>query len=220
MINTPNKQTTYFIVITQAIMVLWSVASSLLHAGPLYAYIITVGSFVVYAIYAFLKKNDLIKKLMIFGFVAGVLELWADHYSVSVIKTLIYPAHEGIIVNSPYYMPFSWAIALAQLGYYALLLTDKKGVWVAAAVITISGGFYIPLYEHLAKDANWWYYQDCKMLFNAPYYIILCEALLSASLPFLTKWIAGKNMGYSLIAGIIQGVWIYLSAVIAYNIVA
>ncbi|MBL6445636.1 hypothetical protein JMN32_04905 [Fulvivirga sp. 29W222] len=213
-----NKKTTWFIVISQAIMVLWSVISSITHAGTSSVYIITLGSFVVYVAYALITKNILLQKLLLFGFVAGVLELFADHYSVSVINTLIYPTGESMIWTSPSYMPISWTIALTQLGYYALLLTRWKGIWVAVVVISLSGGLYIPLYEHLAKNANWWYYENCSMIYSAPYYIITCEALLSAALPFLIQWTQSKKLVFAVIPGAIQGLWILLSAIIAYNI--
>lgn len=213
-----NKKTTWFIVITQTIMVLWSVISSLTHAGTTSVYIITLGSFVVYVAYALYTQNMVLQKLLLFGFVAGVLELLADHYSVTTIGTLVYPPGESMIWTSPSYMPISWTIALTQLGYYALLLTRWKGIWVAAIVISLSGGLYIPLYEHLAKSANWWYYKDCSMIFSAPYYIIICEALLSAALPFLVQWTQSKKLAFAIVPGIIQGLWILLSAIIAYNI--
>ncbi|MEL7004895.1 MAG: hypothetical protein AAFN93_19465 [Bacteroidota bacterium] len=169
-----NKKTTLFIVITQTIMVAWSVGSSVMGSGPTSAYIITIGSFIVYVAYSLITKNQLLIKLLLFGLVAGILELWADHYSVATIKTLIYPPGEDIIVSSPTYMPFSWCIALTQLGYYSLLLVRWKGMGLAMLIMAVSGGFYIPLYEHLAKHADWWYYQNCSMIFNAPYYIIIC----------------------------------------------
>lgn len=213
-----NKKTTLFIVITQSIMVAWSVGSSMLGSGPTSAYIITIGSFIVYTAYAIIAKNPLLQKLILFGLVAGVLELWADHYSVATIKTLIYPPGEDIIVSSPTYMPFSWSIALTQLGYYSLLLVRWKGMGVAMVVMAISGGFYIPLYEHLAKNADWWYYQNCSMIFNAPYYIIICEALVSLALPPLVVWMHRKKLLFSTIPGIIEGLWILVSAIIAYTI--
>ena len=157
-------------------------------------------------------------KLLLFGLVAGILELWADHYSVATIKTLIYPPGEDIIVNSPTYMPFSWAIALTQLGYYSLLLVRWKGMGIAMLIMAVSGGFYIPLYEHLAKNADWWYYQNCSMIFNAPYYIIICEALVSLVLPPLVVWVYRKKLLFSIIPGVIEGLWILLSAIIAYTI--
>lgn len=213
-----NKKTTLFIVITQTIMVAWSVGSSILHSGPTSAYIITIGSFILYAVYALMSKNQLLLKLLLFGFVAGVLELWADHYSVATIKTLIYPPGEDIIVSSPTYMPFSWAIALTQLGYYSLLLVRWKGMGIAMLLMALSGGLYIPLYEHLAKNADWWYYQNCSMIFHAPYYIIICEALVSLALPPLVVWMHRKKVLFSIVPGIIEGLWILVSAMIAYAI--
>ncbi|MEO1052916.1 MAG: hypothetical protein AAFX87_19935 [Bacteroidota bacterium] len=155
-----------------------------------------------------------------FGFIAGVLELWADHYSIATINKLVYPENEAFIWTSPAYMPFSWAVALVQLGYYSLLLIRWKGLGVATVIMTLSGGFYIPLYEHLAKNADWWYYKDTPMIFNAPYYIIICEALLSALLPLMVLWVSRKNLFWSVVPGIIQGVWILLSAIIAFKLVS
>ena len=213
-----NKKTTWFIVITQTFMVIWSVVSSLTQAGPTSVYIITVGSFVLYMGYSWYTKNALLQKLLLFGLVAGILELWADHYSIATIKTLVYPPDELMLWTSPAYMPLSWALALTQLGYYSLLLIRWKGLLIATIVISISGGFYIPLYEHLAKGADWWYYRDCSMLFNAPYYIIICEALLSVALPFLSQWTVKKSLYFAIVTGIIQGIWILISAIIGYNI--
>lgn len=214
-----NKKTTWFILITQTMMVIWSVVSSKTHAGTTSVFMITIGSFVVYLIYALSSKNLLLQKLLLFGLVAGILELWADHYSVATIHTLVYPSGEPMLWTSPLYMPLSWAIALTQLGYYALLIIRWKGIWLAAAIMAISGGLYIPLYENLAKNANWWYYKDCSMLSHAPYYIILCEALLSTALPFLVRWMENRKVAFAIIPGIVQGVWILISAIIAYNII-
>ena len=213
-----NKNTTLFIVITQAIMMVWSIGSSYLHAGTTSAFIVTIGSFVIYLVYAFITKNSLFIKLLLFGFMAGVLELWADHYSVAIISTLIYPAGEPMIISSPLYMPLSWAIALTQLGYYSLLLVRWKNLKVATALMAISGGMYIPMYENLAKNAGWWWYQNCSMLSNAPYYIIICEALLSLTLPFLVYTIAKKDWKWAIILGILEGIWILISAIIAFFI--
>ncbi len=49
----------------------------------------------------------------------------------------------------------------------------------ASIIIGIVGGIIIPIYEHSAKGACWWVYNDWTHEFwNAPYYIILGEALI------------------------------------------
>lgn len=213
-----NKQTTLFVVITQGVMMTWSIASSYLQSGSKSAFIITTSSFIVYVGYALYSRNMLFIKLLLFGLMAGILELWADHYSVTTIKTLVYPSGDPMIISSPLYMPLSWAIALTQLGYYSLLLIRWKNLTVASIIMALSGGMYIPMYENLAKNAGWWYYQSCSMLSNAPYYIIICEILISATLPFLIYLSIKRKWKWAIVLGILEGVWILISAMIAFFI--
>ncbi|MEM8931301.1 MAG: hypothetical protein AAGE94_09010, partial [Acidobacteriota bacterium] len=55
----------------------------------------------------------------------------------------------------------------------------------------------------IAKDANWWFYQDTPMLFNAPYYIIFGEFLVGLPLVWIaiaherrrqTSWAIGTGV--------------------------
>ena len=213
------KDTSNFIFLTQTIMVLGSIASAYFEAGQPAVYWLTVPSYFLYLGYAWFKGNRLLMRLMLFGTIAGLLELWADNYSVSTIGALVYP--DGpLIWSSPLYMPMSWAIALTQLGYMSVLIVRKWGSMVAILLMAVSGALYIPLYEQLAKQAGWWFYHNCSMLLNAPYYIILCEGLIAASLPILViKFVTPKpGVGKAVAFGILEGIWIGLSAVIAYTL--
>jgi hypothetical protein len=214
-----SASTSRFIFITQGIMVLWSAISAWLEAGQLAVYLITVPSFFLYLGYAWVKGNRFLLRLLLFGTIAGIMELWADNYSVQTISALVYPDGPKLW-SSPLYMPLSWAIALTQLGYMSYLAVKKWGTIVAIFAMGISGALYIPLYEHLAKQAGWWFYQNCSMLYNAPYYIILCEGLIAASLPLIVvRFIRPKSDNRSAIAlGVIEGVWIGVSAVLAYTL--
>lgn len=213
-----NKQTTWFVLITQTIMMGWSILASIYHLGSNQAFILTIGGFIVYLGYGLITKNELFNKILLFGLIAGILELLADRYSVVTIGALVYPSGETMLLNSPAYMPFSWAVALTQLGYYSLLLIRWKGMNLATWVMMLSGGMYIPLYEHLAKGADWWYYRDVSMIFNAPYYIIICEALVSLTLPMAMYYVAIRKKWFALILGAIVGFWILVSAMLAYKI--
>lgn len=212
-----NKNLTRVILITQSILVIWSAVSSYTEAGPLYASIVTYGLFGFYVLYALIRKEATLLKLVLFGTMAGILELYTDHYLVDSINSLVYPGKEAMIWSSPAYMPFAWANVLIQLGYYGLLLSEWKGWPVASVILGLAGGMYIPLYEHLAKDAGWWWYNlNTPMVLNAPVYVIICEALISLSLPFLLSRTIEKSTFSSIIYGLICGVWIYLSAVLAF----
>ncbi len=124
-----------------------------------------------------------------------------------------------MIWSSPAYMPFAWSNVILQLSFIGVLLTKKQGLLIASIVLCIAGGMYIPLYEHLAKDAGWWWYNDnTRMLFNAPVYVIVCEALISLSLPVLISYSEHHKLGKTFVLGVIEGIWILLSAIIAFNL--
>jgi hypothetical protein len=59
-----------------------------------------------------------------------------------------------MIVASPAYMPFAWAVILLQMAAVATWLRGRMPVPLAAVVTGLFCGLNIPLYEHLAKDAN------------------------------------------------------------------
>ncbi len=214
-----DKKTTLVILISSGVLIGWSFLSSMLQSGPASASIITYGLYIFYWFYALRYKNPLIQRLLVFGTIAGILELVTDHYLVDTIDSLVYPGNELMVWSSPMYMPFAWSNVLLQLSFVGVLLTKKKGLLVASIVLCIAGGMYIPLYEHLAKDAGWWWYhQNVTMIFNAPLYVIVCEALISLSLPFLIQYAERHSLTKTVYLGIVEGVWILLSAYIAFSI--
>jgi hypothetical protein len=184
------------------------------------ASIITYSLYIFYWLYAWQTKNPLVLRLMIIGTLAGILELFTDHYLVDTIDSLVYPNHELMLWSSPAYMPFAWSNVLLQLSFLGVLLTSRFGLYRATILLCIVGGMYIPMYEHLAKGAEWWWYnQNTPMLFNAPLYVIICEALISLSLPALIYYSEHKKVRKSVLLGVLEGVWIFVSAWLAFNIV-
>ena len=214
-----NKKTTYIILASSGLLIVWSFGSSLLKSGPISASIITYGLYLFYWIYALRFKNPLIQRLLVFGTVAGILELITDHYLVSIIDSLVYPGKELMVWSSPLYMPFAWSNVILQLSFVGVLLTQKKGLLMASIILCIAGGMYIPLYEHLAKDAGWWWYNDnVSMIFNAPVYVIVCEALISLSLPVMIYYSEHNKLRRTVYLGIAEGIWILASAYLAFTI--
>ncbi len=214
-----DKKTTYVILASSGMLIVWSLVSSILESGPLSASIITYGLYFFYWFYALKFKNPLIQRLLVFGTIAGILELVTDHYLVSTIDSLVYPGDELMVWSSPMYMPFAWSNVILQLSFVGVLLTQKKGLLLASIILCIAGGMYIPLYEHLAKDAGWWWYNDnVKMIFNAPVYVIVCEALISLSLPVAIYYSEHNKLQRTVYLGILEGVWILVSAYIAFTI--
>lgn len=155
---------------------------------------------------------------LLFGVVAGFGELVADAWTVGT-GTLVYPPDEPMIWNSPAYMPFAWAIVLAQIGYLSGWLRQRYPLAVATLATAVLAGVNIPLYEHLAKDANWWFYQDVPMLFSAPYYIILAEFLLAIPLALWAYRIARGSKLDCVLFGLAEGVVIFLAAMLSFRLV-
>ena len=214
-----DKRTTILIPVSSGVLLTWSYLCSLNTSGPLYASIITYGLYLFYWVYAIYFKNPLVLRLVIFGTIAGILELITDHYLVDTIDSLVYPGDEMMIWSSPAYMPFAWSNVLLQLSFIGVLLTRKYGLIVASVVLCIAGGMYIPLYEHLAKDAGWWWYHNnTRMILNAPVYVIVCEALISLSLPTLTSYAERKSVLRTALVGVVEGIWIFISAFLAYTV--
>ncbi|WP_436515609.1 DUF6989 domain-containing protein [Ekhidna sp. To15] len=214
-----DKRTTVVILASSGLLIGWSFVSSILASGPVSASIITYGLYLFYWLYAIKFRNPLIQRLLVFGTIAGILELVTDHYLVETIDSLVYPGNELMVWSSPMYMPFAWSNVLLQLSFVGVLLTKKKGLVIASILLCIAGGMYIPLYEHLAKDAGWWWYhQNVRMIFNAPLYVIVCEALISLSLPVLIQYAERHTLTKTVYLGIVEGVWILLSAYIAFTI--
>lgn len=214
-----DKRTTIIILVSSGVLVAWSVFSSFTQSGPITASIITYVLYAFYWFYAIYFNNPLIQRLLIFGTIAGILELATDHYLVSTIDSLVYPGKELMIWSSPFYMPFAWSNVLLQLSFVGVLFSRKMSIGLASIALCIAGGMYIPLYEHLANSAGWWWYNDnVKMVFDAPFYIIVSEALISLSLPFLIKYSEHHTIKKTVYLGIVEGIWILISAIIAYTI--
>ncbi len=213
-----NRKTTFFIVITQIIQLVATFISSIYNLGWISASVISYSLAAIYLIYAIISENIVIRHLVLFSFIVGFLELAADQYSVEITKTLVYPVEPTLWV-SPFYMPFAWVTVFTQMGYYSLMIIRWKGMYTAMIILFIMGGLYIPVYEHLAAGANWWNYQNTPMIYNAPYYVILAEALLCISIPPLIKLSTSRGYGWTIIVAIIQGIIIYLSELLSINII-
>ncbi|HEU5348384.1 MAG TPA: hypothetical protein VFU63_07205, partial [Ktedonobacterales bacterium] len=56
--------------------------------------------------------RPLIARLMVFGLIAGLVELVTDAAGEQVAHSLVYPANEPMIWLSPAYMPVSWMVVL------------------------------------------------------------------------------------------------------------
>ena len=196
-----------------------AVVCARIHGGWVSA---TVLNFLVDAVivaYIAKHRDPLLLRLLVMAFVAGLVEVAvADPYFVG-NGTLVYP-HEGpFIRDSPLYMPFGWAYVLLQIGYIAWWVREQKGLLMAIIVATLLGGTNIPIYEALARAADWWHYQHVPMIMGAPYYVILAEAGIGLAMPLIVKPVTTKSVGWAAALGLVLGVWTLVSGRIAFRLV-
>jgi uncharacterized membrane protein len=208
-----------FVIITLIITVAIAAISSAFELTWRSAFVLAFGIYGLLAWFAYKQNDRFLKRLLVFGLVAGVTELVADCWLVSNTGTLIYTTDEPMIACSPFYMPFAWAVLLIQIGYLGWLISLEEKMWVSIIATTIIGFAVIPLFEHWAKGAGWWYYVNCRMIGNTPWYIILAEGMICSFMPLFFRHIHQRHYVFQLPLGIIQGLWIWLSYFIAYNLI-
>lgn len=207
-----------FVLLTMALSLGGSVVCAALRGGWQSATVLNIVIDAILVAYIVRHRDVLLLRLLIMAFAAGVIEVAiADPYFVG-NHTLVYPREGPFIIDSPLYMPLGWSYVLLQIGYVAWWVLQQKGVLAAIAVSTMLGGTNIPIYEALARRANWWYYQDVPMIIGAPYYVILGEAFIGLALPFLVRPLAARPLIWSLWLGLALGAWTLVSGLLAFRI--
>lgn len=210
-----------FIMGTMALTLLVALASARFHWGPRSAFYLAFGMYAAIALFAWRFNDRYLKTLLVFGLVAGVVELAADNWLVNVIRSLVYPSGEPMFWASPAYMPFAWAVVLIQVGYLGWLYSKSHSMKRAMALSFVIGMCFIPVFETCAKYALWWYYQPyALMVLNTPLYIVLGEGLIALALPLIFSRAVNQHYGYAVMAGIGQGLWIFVSYALFYKLLA
>jgi hypothetical protein len=164
-------------------------------------------------------RDPVMLRWLLIGLVAGWIEITTDWWLVAKTTSLVYPGTEPKVLVSPLYMPFAWTIVLAQIGVIGGWLAQRMPLAAATLATALLGGTSIPFYEHLAHDADYWYYHHTPMLFNAPYYIIVSEFLLSLPLPWLYRLAVARSLRWSLLCGLAAGAWMLPSVWIGWWLV-
>jgi hypothetical protein len=207
------------VMLTMGLTLAGSAVSAVIRGGWVSATVLNVAVDLLILGYIIRNRDGLLGRLLLMGFVAGLVELLtADPWAVR-SGTLVYEAAGPFINYSPLYMPLGWAYVLMQIGYIAWWVLQSRGLGPAIVATTILGGTMIPVYEALAKSANWWIYQNVPMIFGAPYYVILGEALIGMALPFIVRPVAARGLAWSVVLGIALGCWTWVSAIVAYRLV-
>jgi hypothetical protein len=166
-------------------------------------------------LYLVASQDRQLGRWLLLGLAAGGVELLADWWLVRT-NTLVYPPDEPMVWASPAYMPLAWAVVLVQIGAVGAWLRQRYSFLLATLLTALIAGINIPIYEHLAKDANFWYYQYTPMLFNAPLYVICAEFLLALPLVWMIGLTAHARPALALAIGALEGLWMLPVVVFAF----
>ncbi len=206
-----------------AISVAGNVVSAVLAAGWRAAVALDVVLAVYFAAMALRRDwRPLLGRLFLLGCVAGVIELFTDAAGEHVVHSLSYPAGEPMIWASPAYMPLSWALVLMQLGYLGWRLrglVPRLPLGMACALAGICGGLLVPFYEEMAYHARWWQYAVAPRIGHTPFYVMLFEGAVAASLPLVLHQVERRPLRRALFAGAIVGLWMPWAALFSWLLI-
>jgi hypothetical protein len=208
-----------------------NIVGALTQAGPRFALASTAFTFVVMLAWTAWRRDPVLARWLLLGFVAGWLEISTDAWLVRntatlvypreepMVSTLVYPREEPMVWDSPLYMPFAWTLVLTQLGVIGGWLARRMSQLLATLIVAALGGSMIPVYEDLARSAGYWWYVDTPMLMNAPLYIIVSEFLLSLPLVWMYRVGITRPWPFSALLGALAGLWMVPSVMIAWWLV-
>lgn len=161
--------------------------------------------------------RPLLGRLMLVGIISGIGELFTDASGQYIAHSLIYPKSDLTIWTSPAYMPLSWLVTLTYLGYISWRLRALFGWRKAILLCGLLGAIDIPIFEEIAYYGGWWHYVPTHLMFGQlPVYVALFEGLLVAILPVLFYRLERRSWVETIILGIVIGIWIAFSALIAW----
>lgn len=208
-----------FILAAIALVAASNTLGALTHAGPRFALLSTAFTFMVMLAWTAHRRDPVLARWLLLGLVAGWLEIITDAWLVGSTGTLVYPKEEPMVWASPLYMPFAWALVLSQLGIVGGWLAQRLSLAKATVACALLGASMIPLYEHLAKDAGYWWYTKTPMIIDAPLYIIVAEFLLSLPLVWMSRVAPARPWPFSALLGAVLGLWMIPSVQLAWWLV-
>lgn len=164
------------------------------------------------------RWRPLIARLLLLGLVAGMLELATDAAGAQFAHSLVYPAGEPMLWQSPVYMPISWMVVLTLLGYLGWRLAGRLPLWQAMALSALAGMLTVPFYEECAWYAGWWRYTNLPRIGHTPIYVFLFEGAVAMILPLLTRRIERLSLARVATLGLVLGGWMPLVAFVSWRL--
>lgn len=220
MSDSPIQRDDWLLFIVNVVGLIWAGIDAWFGWGPWSAWACVLITSALYVTHVAWRRTDILKNLLVFGIAAGLTELAADWWLVSITRTLDYAKWGPFLIDSPAYMPMSWAGILLSMGFLGYAVSLKYGVRWGVVVAAIVSGLYVPTFEALAHYAGWWAYSNCNRLGVVPWYIILGEALIGGVMPLLVTGVVKQHSGFFgwVVRGVLAGVWIWVAYFISLRI--
>lgn len=207
-----------FIAVTNVIVLAIALVSAHFQLGWWSATLSVVLSGLMLAGFCLTHPEPFFARLFVFGVAMGFTELINDTYLIDK-GLLVYSPGGPFIIDTPLYMPFSWALLMVTNGTIAAWLYEKLGSKVAPFAMAVVSGLYIPGFEALAAKANWWHYQNVPFWFGAPAFVVVSEALLALPLPWMTTFLARRSVAVAVALGTVEGLLVFLTTLVALRVV-
>jgi hypothetical protein len=218
--SNPLTKDDWLLFVVNAVGLAWAAVDAALDLGPWSAWACVGLTSALYLAQVQWRGRDVLKNLLVFGIAGGLAELAADWWLVSKTHTLHYAPWGPFLIDSPAYMPLSWAGMLLSMGFLGWVVSQTRGLVVGTLVAAAVSGVYIPVFEALAHGAGWWRYDNCNRLGVVPWYIIVGETLVGALMPLLVSGVVAKGSGVVgwALRGVVAGLWIWAAYFIALSI--
>ena len=158
-------------------------------------------------------------RLLVAALACGWTELLADALCVRCTGTLDYSvARSAMVLESPWWMPFLWAVVVVQIGVAGDRAIRRFGRVRGVLATGGLGAILIPIYEHLAWGAHWWRYHDCLLLGHVPVYIVAAEAIIAVALALLGHLVlTGASWRTAVLPGVTAGMWMILGDMVGWG---
>jgi hypothetical protein len=182
----------------------------------------------LYAAYTARYRDWKLLRWLVVVVVAGFVELVADWWLVMRAGPILDGVQTGNLIygempkiwKSPAYMPLAWAGVLVQIMALGVWLRGRLGMVKATLITALIGGINIPVYEMIARWAEWWIYVHVPMAVkNAPWYIIVGEFLCCLPLVWIGVRAERARVDRLILLGVLAGAGIFVAYWVAFQMV-
>lgn len=208
-----------FILVANVVALAIAAAAAVFELGWRAATVSVVVELAMLTVFCVRHSEPLFLRLLLFGLAVGFTELINDTWLIDK-SVLIYDPGGPYVLETPLYMPFSWALIFVTNGTVAAWLYTKLTPLKAAVAMAVLSGLYIPGFEAIAARAQWWHYEHVRMLFGlAPVFVVLGEALLALPLPWMCVAMARRSPWVALGLGVVEGLIVWATTALALAVV-